>query len=79
MGHDVGATLQTRATPTNLDYIETCRNLLALLQDVAKLIKDDCKIFNCDIKSKNLTCQSQYNSATQKMGMCACVYVRVIP
>jgi hypothetical protein len=69
VGRDLAATLRTRATPTNLDYVETCRNLLALLRDVAKLIKGDCKIFNCDIKLKNLTCQSQYNPATQKNGL----------
>ncbi len=66
VGRDLAATLRTGATPTKLDYIKTCSNLLALLQDVAKLIKDDCKIFNCDINLKNLTCQSQCNPETQK-------------
>ena len=69
VGHDLKAMILHGAAATNFDYIETCRNLLALLKDVAKLIKHDCKIFNCDIKLQNLTCQSQYNPATQKNGL----------
>ena len=69
VGIDLDAMIKHQSAQTDGDYFTTCCNLLSLLRDVRTMIGDKHKIFNCDVKTQNVTGRLEYNYATQKSGL----------